>query len=377
VIAVETADPKQETTFSAFQTFNEAEWMEWLGAFLARNPQPPFIRANNDPPSSVLNRLFEALEPMSSIAFNRALFRQFEETAIIHKNSFRLYTLLHVIACTLPGQAKPLLRRRLREGVFRRLNFEGQNLHNLLLVACSKFDVDEELVRWVHRSARNSKDFGYLLLCQWVLSTVEDEQAFHFIERLIPYMNDAANRAQTTRQLYSVADRLGYYRFLDWYRERYESLQERWPREWELFVRALKERLLTDAALPILAEKDPDAALVYAEVRFERNTIPVETVLQIARLHQSLGFDTTVEVLLAIWMHLFDGEVAPWDYYSPREDHTATSPNPQGIVFRATVSGPSKISFRVDLEEETENVLIEARNQYGPLMPVKKMRAAS
>lgn len=371
---METADSKPETALTAFQAFNEADWMEWLSAFLARNPRPPMVRSNNDPPSSVLIRLFEALEPTSSMAFNRALFRQFEETAIIHKNSYRLYTLLHVFSCTLPGLAKPLLRRRLREGVFRRLNFEGQNLHNLLLVTVSKFDVDEELAKWVQRSARNSNDFDYLLVCQWVLSTIEDNQAFYFIERLVPFMKDADYRAQTTRQLYSVADRLGYDRFLNWYRDRADSLQEKWPVEWELFVGALKGRLLSDAALPELGRKDPAAVLLYSELRVERNTIPLETVFNIARLHGSLGFETTVQKLLEIWKYLYDGKNVPWDYVSAQEDHTATSPN-QGTIYRQTDSGPPDLKFSVDVERETENVLIEARKKYDPLI-VKKVRAA-
>jgi hypothetical protein len=373
---VETADPKPETAFSAFQAFNEADWMEWLSAFLAGNPQAPFVRSNNDPPSSVLIHIFEALEPTSSMAFNRAIFKQFEGSAIIHKNSLRLYTLLHVISCTLPGQAKPLLRRRLRDGVFRRLKFEGQNLHNLLLAACSKFDVDEELAKWVQKSARNSRDFEYLPLCQWVLSTVEDNQAFYFIERLLPFMKDADNRAQTTRQLYSVADRLGYDRFLNWYRDRSDNLQERWPSEWELFVRALKQRLLTDAALPELARKDPEAALLYAELRTERKKIPLETVLEVARLHRTIGTDTAVETLLAIWTYLYDGKSAPWEYMSAEEDRTATSRD-EGTLFQRTTNGqPPRLRFRVDLEKETENVLIEVRNQSEKLKVLTMRKSA-
>jgi hypothetical protein len=378
VIAVESADSKQQSAYSAFQVFDETEWMEWLCAFLAHKPRPPYIRSHNDPASSVLVRLFEALEPKSSLAFNRALFRQFEETAIIHKNSLRLYTLLHVISCTLPGQAKPLLRRRLREGVFRRLNFEGQNLHNLLLATCSKFDVDDELAKWVQRSARNSKDFDYLLLCQWVLSTVEDDQAFYFNERLLPFMNDADRRAQTTRQLFSIAGRLGYERFLNWYRDRSNVLYAKWPLQWELFVRALKERLVSDTALPQLAVMDPDAALLYAELRTSRNRIPLETVLKLARLHRTLDAEPTVEMLFAIWTNLYDrSKKIPWDYLAAEENYTAPAPN-QGTIFYPNGGRGSspQVNFQVDLEKETENVLIEVRNKYTSLLAPPAKRAA-
>lgn len=359
-------EPKQDHAYSAFQAFDEAAWMEWLSAFLAHNQRPPFVRLNNDPPSSVLIRVFEALEPNSSLAFNRALFRQFEETAIIHKNSLRLYTLLHVISCTLPGQAKPLLRRRLREGVFRRLNFEGQNLHSLLLVVCSKFDVDEDLVKWVQRSARNSRDFDYLLLCQWVLSTVENDQAFYFNERLLPFLNDAGRRAETTRQLFSIANRLGYQRFHNWYQKRSNTLQAKWPVQWQLFVRALRERLLSDTALPQLAEGDPDAALLYAELRISRNRIPLETVFRIARLHENLGTETTVELLFTIWKDLEtrSGKI-PWNYTAAKENFMSTARN-QGTIFYqdAHPGSPPPVNIQVDLERETENVLIEVRTKY-------------
>jgi hypothetical protein len=368
-------EPKQDHVYSAFQAFDEAEWMEWLSAFLADNPRPPFVRTNNDPPPSVLIRVFEALEPKSSLAFNRALFRQFEETAIIHKNAKRFYTLLHVMSCTLPGQAKPLLRRRLREGVFRRLNFEEQNLHSLLLVACSKFDVDEELVKWVQRSARNSKDFDYLLLCQWVLSTVENDQAFYFNERLLPFMNDFDRRAETTRQLFSIADRLGYERFYDWFREQYKSLQAKWPVQWQLFVRTLRERLLSDTALPEIAAMDPDAVLLYAALRVSQDRIPLETVLTIARLHESLGTELTVKKLFKLWKD-FQTRKIPWNYMSAKENFMSKAQNQGTLFYQKDPGSPPPLQFRVDLERETENVLIEVRKQYESyVVPLVQRRA--
>ena len=365
---------EQENIYSPFQLFKESEWKEWLGAYLSANPRPPFIPSDKDHSAwhPILIRLFENLEPKSSVAFNRALFKQFEETAIIHKNGFQLYTLLHVIAASLPGEAKPLLRRRLREGVFRRLNFENRNLHTLLLAACSKFHVDDELAAWIQRSARNSRDFDYLLLCQWVLTAVEGDQAFYFLERLIPVMSDDDQRAETARQLISVTERLGYRRFFNWFQERSKTLRAKWPVQWELFVRSLKERLLTDSVLPAIAELDPDAVLLYAELRVSREErIPLETVLKIARLHTRLESEATIGLLFAIWTNLFDRSRSgdsPWEYTAAQVNYMSVSPQ-QGTLFSPTDGHgpPPKLSFRVDLEPETENVLIEVQKKYDSM----------
>jgi hypothetical protein len=81
-----------------------------------------------------------------------------------------------------------------------------------------------------------------------------------------------AGERDATRQLTSISDRLGYLGFLQWYQSRSIRLKENWGAQWDFFVESLRERLLSDRSLPVLAARDRDAVLLYAEPRIRIST---------------------------------------------------------------------------------------------------------
>lgn len=359
---------------AAFEKLSFDDWHQWLVSFLSGEPQAPLLPVERDEPwHQFLIRVFDGLSAKAAVQFNQAVFKVFENTAIRKNNERQLYTLFHVMAYSVPGEAKELLRRRLREEVLRGLQYGHQDLHSLLLLTCSKFHVDESLVRYVQRSARSSKDFDYLLLCQWVLSTIEDAQAFRFNERLLPFIDSPELAAAASRQLASISERLGYGDFLAWYQSRSVQLEKLWEGKWELFVNSLRERLLSDRGLPILAAIDRDAALLYAELRITRDIIPPTTVLQIAQLHQALGIEETCAILSIIWQDLNERNgTSPWEYIGSKEKPGARS-NSLGTIFQSI--DDQYVELRVPVADDlaTETVLIMVRNYCNR---ASKMRAA-
>lgn len=350
-----------------FRDFDEKEWRGWLTALLIDEPLPPHVALDKEEWHQTIFRVFSGLEAKVRVAFNQALFEVFEQTSILRKNERQLYTLLHVICYAVPDQAKQLLRRRLRERVFRGLSYKRQDLHSLLLLACSKYHVDEALAKYVQRSARASKDYDYLLLCQQVLATIEDSQAFYFNERLLPLINSPQEAAAAARQLTSISKRLGYSCFLDWYKSRSYLLQTKWGERWEFFADSLRARLLSDRALPALAVEDPDAVLLYAELRIAQDLIPVDTVLKIARLNKLLGVEETTAILNKIWKDLYErtGD-PPWDYVTSEETR-GTLLSGRGKIYRVREYSAEPVA--VTTEPETEKVLVEVRKYTDSLIP--------
>jgi hypothetical protein len=366
------ASDQQDGEYASFQDLSGEQWREWLSAFLAGDSRPPLVAVADEEGHQVLIRIFDSLNAKGSILFKRALFQVFETTPIIRMNEQQLYYLLHVIAYCVPVEAKKLLRRRLREGIFRRLTYGHQNLHNLLLVVCSKYNVDDELFRYVQRSARASKDFDYRLLCQRVVSTVEGPYAYHFIERLLPLMNSSEEAAAAIRQLTSISERLGYHDLLDWYRSRSIELALTWEQHWSLFTNALRNRLLTDRALPVLARQDRDAVLLYAELRIAEDLIQLNSILTIAKLHEHIGVEDTSAILVDIWKALYDrsGEV-PWQYMGSQEKMGATRLIGAGTIYRERDDFYVEEPVQVTADPETERVLIEVRERCEPLIAPK------
>jgi hypothetical protein len=359
----------RDPVYAAFQNLNDDQWRNWLEAFLSGEPREPLVAATNEYWHQILIRLFDGLTPKSAVAFKRALFKVFEQTSVIQTNEYQLYTLLHVIAYAPPGEAKQLLRRRLREGIFRNLRWRGQNLHHLVLQACSKYHVDEGLAKWIQRSARSSKDYDYLLLCQRILAATGDQRAFYFTERLLPLIDSSEVASEATRQLASISKKLGYADFLHWFKSRSFHLESSYRQNWLLFVDSLRERLLSDSALPALAVLDRDAVLLYAELRIAKDLIPLDTVLKIARLHMVLEVEETSVILTNIWKDLFfrTGE-PPWNYFEAA-DKTRVAKEPGLGTISQNSSGYPEVFVPATEEPKTEAVLVNVRNKCASLLP--------
>lgn len=367
---------QHDDDYTGFQDFGAEEWRQWIIAYVIGDPRPPLLPLTNEESHHVLIRVFDNLDEKQSCLFRRVLFSVFESTPVLPKNERLLYDLLHTIAYSVPIEAKWLLRRRLREGIFRRLNYGRQNLHSLLLLVCSKYDVDDELADYVKRSARASKDYSYLLLCQWVLSARGGPEAFCFIERLLPLMISEIEAGELCRQLTSIGRRLGYNYFLEWYRSKSVELEVAWPEQWQVFVTGLKNRLLSDDALPALAAQDQDSVSLYAELRTAEDEIPLETVLTLARLHAGIGVVDASNILYDVWKTIYErsGEV-PWDYLTAREKHGVPRFT-AGTICRVRQDRYQEVQVPTEIEPTTEKALIEARNLYEPLITERIARIA-
>jgi hypothetical protein len=348
--------------YAVFNSFNLKQWSDWLNAFLADLPHQPIIPINKEEPHHALVDLYRGLGSKAKRdLFAEAIKLVFEATQRIDENKEQLYYLLHLISYTVPQSAKLLLRQRLHESVLGSMEYGKQNLQTLLLIANSKYEVDDDLVDYIWRSARLSTDYRHLLACLRILALRGGAEAYPFIENLIPDITSEARSFQLARQLKSIGKRIGYKHFLNWYRSKSEEFAANWPAQWVLFERGLKGRLLNDQALATLSASDPYAGFLMAFVHSSLNELSPSTVLDVARLYNIAGKQDTITYLFEIWNKGYrQSNTEPWSLIIPG---TSLSRDTAVITTGPGDDRYEEASFNSSQENELEEIFLEISNR--------------
>lgn len=179
-------------TISIFNHFDVDEWASWIEARLFdaySEPELPIRETEHDHALVWVYDHLRGLEQRRS--YQEAVTALFESTPAEPVNSKPLYYLLQLIAYTTPRRAKRILRRRLRERLFRELEYGGERLETVLLSVAARYDIDEELIEIIFDLAAEDLDFHQRLAFFRVLAEGETLRALLFLEnQLVPYLED-------------------------------------------------------------------------------------------------------------------------------------------------------------------------------------------
>src|SRR6185295_7219374 len=132
----------------------------------------------------------------------------FEGTPIINKNARYFRSLIELLALLKPYQAKSLVRRHLFARSFADLEDGSLNLHTLLLMVASEYEIDEELLDFITRTARETSDTGYLLACLRAASYPGGTEYLKILEIILPRVKEQQRSAVL------LAREIGYVLFL-------------------------------------------------------------------------------------------------------------------------------------------------------------------
>lgn len=360
-----------------FQSFTLEDWTNWLNALLAGNPKPPLLTLGRD--ESLLDGLINLYTGLPGKSerdtFAEAVKSIYRSTQRIPENREQLYYLLHLMAYTIPLGAADLLRQRLNESVLKDMEYAGHNLQTLLLIANSKYEVDSDLVDYIYRTARVSNDLRHLLACLRILGLRGGQEAFPFINYVLPLISSEPSSAKLARQLHGMTRRIGYQHLLEWYLENSEDLAREWPRQWEFFEWGLRERLLTDTTLQVVCKSDPNAGFLTGFVQANANNLLPSTVLYIARLYKLAGQERTINCLFEIWRR---GNqkwyTEPWVFLTQAQTHEK---NCAAITNGRKRPDYKEVFFDSSKEKELEEILLEVRNRYDSLVVPIRMGATA
>ena len=345
-----------------FARFSRAEWIAWIRKFLNGGLCDPPVVAGSQEPFETLAGIYYGLESKNQgDLFAEAVTALFDDGSITKQNARYYRSLIELLALLRPYEAKSLLRRHLYGRSFVGLEDGMMSLHTLLLVTNSKYDLDDDFVDFIERTAKVSDDFAYLVACLRAVSVKGGGAYLDLLEIMLERMRAEKHYSLLARELGDIFYLHGTRHFCEWYSasarivKRGETLFD----SFELFEGALKKHVFRRLDLTSLGTADPHHALVAAQLHAYDRLFNAKEVVAIARLYPSVGKDAAVDALVNIWQRikttLKDNEL-PWYYtYVPNSSFRGS----QGLPLLVS-SGPNpNTSISEQFWEASEPVLAE------------------
>jgi hypothetical protein len=299
------------------EDFTTEHWVDWIRRILNYELVEPTIPATLDEIHQSLARVYFSLESGAARdRFADAISILFESTPLVNANARRIDSLITLISAIKPLRAKKLVRRHLFGGALRGMEYGKRDLHTTLLVAAGKYQVDDELVDYIKRSAQRTGDYTYKLACLSILPAYGQRNFVEFLNGLIASL-DEKKALQLGRQLNGILRKYGFMEFCRWFTDTLRddsdgALCDKLEFEW--MEKALTAMVFKSASVPAFDDSADLSSLVitgdaYRNVTalqvFARNEVltPVQ-VVALARLHSQLDIDLIVKVLVNIWWRM-------------------------------------------------------------------------
>ena len=287
-----------------FEGFSLDDWCIWIEALISHGEIEPKIEIGEDELQHVLARIYDNLRSeQARNLFSQAVAILFQITPPHERKSEQLYYLTNVISYIRPLQARATLRRLLFGEVLIDVTYGRQDLHTMLLNANCKYDVDDDLVDYIKRSAARIDDFTYLLVCFRALATRGAKEAVSFLDLLIPHLTSGVHAQQFSAQVSEFIRKFGYRQVSKWYALCYESFSSSYAEQWEAFEDILKQCLKVEEELDPRFSKNPYAMIVLMQLIAGEKILQPNKILSLVRLCSEADIEKTLAVssLVNIW----------------------------------------------------------------------------
>jgi hypothetical protein len=337
--------PRVPQTPTGFMRFGREDWVKWINNFLNEEFCEPQVTMSHQEPYTALAGVFHELETKSQQdLFAEAVKILFETTPLIKQNARYFRSIIELLALLKPYKAKSLARRHLFTHTFSGMEDGNLNLHTLLLIANCKYELDEELLDFITRTAKETRDTGYLLSCLRAVSELGGAEYLKILEIMLPQVKAKQRSAiLLARELGYILFRYGSRDFCEWYGRigRAVATGNDFFDGFELLQGALK-KLVFHSFNPFSMDPNSYNALVAAQLHAYDRRYTAKEVVKIARLHQEVGRDATVNALINIWTRIKTmgaDEALPWYYIaSPASSYkrlpclVSSGPNPNSSI---------------------------------------------
>lgn len=263
----------------------ERDWSDWLDAVF--NGEVVLTQAA--PTMELHQKLIDAylrLAPTDRTRFANAVHVVFEHTPMIVSNAERIYYLLHLIAYVKPRKTRDYLKRFMYNELLRPIEFGGQSLHALLLLALAAYDVGEDVVEYVERSARQSPDASYLIICMRVVSRADPARTLGLLATTVQRIDGPPQAAALARYLKGFTSMYGYRGLYAWWTRHARELRSgdrTVGARFEMFEKALLAKFVVDPKLDEVPLAELDRMLFSALVLAARRPLSPEEVMAVAQ----------------------------------------------------------------------------------------------
>jgi hypothetical protein len=360
VAAGSSSGPPMPDTFVRFKL---EHWVAWIRKFLNEELCEPAITVGNQEHYTALAGLYESLETESQRdLFADAVGDLFAHTPLSERKAKVFRSLIELLAMLTPYKAREAARRRLYLRSFAGMEDDGLELHTLLLIANCKYPIDEELADFIERTAQETDDFGYLLVCLRAVSEPGGKQYLRFLDIALPHLNTQQRAVALALEVGDIIFLHGCRHFCKWYSAaaRDVSREDDLFDAFERFEGALKKHVFPELHLLPPNSADPYRTLVAAQLHVYDRRFSAKEVLEVARLYPQAGKATTVNALVNIWRRIetvFPDDGVPW-YYNAPPARQASNGGPLLPAYLS--SGPNpETSVSATFYEAQEPVLAE------------------
>jgi hypothetical protein len=302
---------------ASFSRFGQEDWAKWINSFLNEEFCEPSVTIGPHEPFVILGNVYHELEFKSQRdLFAEAVKILFESTPVIKQNTRYLRSLLELLALLKPYKAKSLLRRHLFSRSFAGMEDGGMNLHTLLLIVNSKYEVDEELLDFIERTAKEAKDFGYRLTCLRIGSQLGGAEYLKILDIVLEHANEPRSAILLARELGDIMFLHGSRRFAEWYTAKLRAMTKKSDalNAFELLEEGLRKVVFRDINL-FAPDQDSYSTLIAAQLYAHDRFYTAKELVAIGRLQADVGVDATVEALINIWNRIkakVGSRTQPW-----------------------------------------------------------------
>jgi len=304
-----------DRSLSELTRLSTEDLARWLRAVVTGRDCEPSLSHGPDDVHIALIDLRRRMDLAVRDRFDNALIAVFRTLQPQPDEAEALFYVLHLLSNINPLGAQSIMRQRLSSRAFAELSYGKQNLHTLLLSACSA-DVDAQLVSLVYATAEHAHSFKELLVCLRTLSKTGGTDALRFLPRLLPLLDSPVREVQLARQLTDVIFRVGWEQLYVWYANDFEIVSFR-----ERLDRILREGVIL---WPDECERVDDHRLLLAAwLHAGYRAFVAGDVLRVAKLVISIPEDDVRKALNIMWLQSI--EKWPNDYpWTVRLTHNAS-----------------------------------------------------
>lgn len=225
---------------SPYTNLTKKQWMSILYDYLfsTRDDQFTFSDPKLERHVNLIN-LYEALEPPDRRTMKEGMTWLLKDTPASSENNFILYYIIHFCIATKPVHAQAPLVSLYKSGLLKKRFVGNQNLHQLVLLACSKYPLSKELIKSIEWSLVADNDLNYTLLCVRILSDYSSESAVKYFSLIYPKIETIT--PELSLKLSSIVARTGIDDIYEWVIRTWDEVPNGLYSNYETFLTALNQ----------------------------------------------------------------------------------------------------------------------------------------
>jgi len=265
-------------------------WGEWLLRVLSGEVHTGVHARDLDLHQQIIDVYLGLKTAVARNRFGEGVVKAFEHTPIIPANTEMLYYLLHLLAYTHPFRGQERVHRYLLLDLLRPFVFEQQNLHTLLLMTTGKYEITDEIVDYIQRSARRHAEMEYLTACMRVLASRDRKLSIELLPVALAAIQTPAEAAALARYLKGFTSIYGYRGLYEWWIVNEEMITER--DVGQRFYEALTTRYVVENETEKADTEDPYRLIFSAYVHASRRPLRSAEVFALAQMQDTMTAET-------------------------------------------------------------------------------------